>query len=624
MTLTSAINSALSGLQTSQAQIDLVSRNVANAGTPGYTRKVMPLENVVANGEGIGVRRLAAAREVDAFLQQQLRTENGVTSALSLRASFLARVDQMFGRPEDEASIAASIAKLGKGFQALATDPESPAARQSLINDAQRIATQLNSMTDQLQTMRLEAEGNIASAVNEANALLSSIADINQQISQRSGLLLSTADLEDQRDIAIDKLSKLMDIRTVKQSDGSVNLFTGGGNLLLDDVPVTLSFDERSSIDASSSYSTNPAQRTVGTVTLTSGSVNIDLVAAGAFTSGTIGGYLELRDTTLVEAQAQLDELAAGLAQALSSETIASTAAPAGPPDGLDIDTTRLLSGNEIHLTYTITPPGTPTNVTIVRVDDPATLPLSNNVTADPNDTVIGINFNQPMAGIVADLNAALPAEVVVSNPAGNVLRFVDDGVAATSDIDSLDATVTSTLLADGGTGLPLFVDGLAQTAYSGSLDGQGQKLGFAGRIRVNDQVVADDTNLVIFSTSPATSLGDPERPLDLLARLTETNRNFHPSSGIGGAATPFNGSVDAFARRVVSFQSSQASNADRDLAAQKIVNTTLQERFDGETGVNIDDEMAQLLMLQNAFAANARVISAAQELFSVLLSIGR
>ena len=624
MTLTAAINSSLSGLRTTQEGIDLVSRNVANAGTPGYTRKVLPQENAVSGGEGIGVRRLAAARQVDLFLQRQLRTETGLTSKLDVRADFLSRIDQMFGRPEDESSIAGSLSKLASGLQGLTTDPESTAARQTVLNDARRMADQLNSMTRQLQTMRLEAEQSIGAAVDEANGLLQTVADINSQITQRQGALVSTADLEDQRDNAINALAKLMDIRVIQQDNGAVNLFTGGGNLLLGTQPVTLTFDERTAIDASSQYNTNPALRTVGTIGLVSGGVTVDLIAAGAFTSGKIGGYIELRDKTLTQAQSQLDELAAGLALALSQETVASTAAPAGPPDGFDIDTINLLVGNQIHLNYTITPPGTPTSVTIIRVDDPSVLPLANTATADPNDTVIGINFNQPIANIVADLNAALPAAVVVSNPAGNVLRFVDDGVAATSDINSLSATITPAGLVDSGTGLPLFVDGLAQTIYSGSLDGQGQKLGFAGRIQLNAQVVADDTRLVVYQTSPATPLGDPSRPLDLLARLKETNRDFNPSSGIGGVGTPFSGSVDSFARRIVSFQASQSSNANRDLEAQEIVSLSLQDRFDSETGVSIDGEMANLLLLQNAYAANARVIGTVRDLFNVLLSIGR
>ena len=304
-----------------------------------------------------------------------------------------------------------------------------------------------------------------------------------------------------------------MDIRVIERDGGAVNIFTGGGNLLLDETPVEITFDARSAIDASSVYNTNPALRGVGTISLVSGGTTVDLIAAGAFQSGLIGGYLDLRDTILTQTQAQLDEIAAGLALALSETTVSSTPVTAGAATGFEIDTSNVLPGNQIHLNYTLTPPGTPTSVTIVAVNDPSVLPLANSATADPNDTVIGIDFSQPMAGIVADLTAALPGAVVVSNPAGNTLRFLDDGAGATSDINSLSATITPSALADSGTGLPLFVDGLAQITYSGSLDGIGQKTGFAGRIRVNDLVIADDTSLVVYQTSPATLLGDPTRP---------------------------------------------------------------------------------------------------------------
>jgi flagellar hook-associated protein 1 FlgK len=255
---------------------------------------------------------------------------------------------------------------------------------------------------------------------------------------------------------------------------------------------------------------------------------------------------------------------------------------------------------------------------------DPTALPLAATATSDPNDQVIGINFNQPMAGIIADMQAALPASVAVSNPAGDTIRFLDDGGAGASDVNAVSTTITPTSLTDAGTGLPLFVDGNAQKPYTGSLDNPPQSVGFAGRIQVNAAILADDTALVVYSTSPKTEIGDDTRPLDLLARLTDTSRTYSSLTGIGSAGTPFAGSIDSFARRIVSVQSSQAANAASDAATQQVVSDTLQDKFNSETGVNIDDEMSNLIMLQNAYSANARVITTVKELFDVLLSIGR
>lgn len=616
MSLSSALGAAMSGLNVSQAGIDVTSRNIANAGTPGYTRKVQNQVNALAGGEGIGVRREAAQRQIDTFLQQQLRTSTASAASLNLKSAMLGRIDRMFGTPDSNSSIAGSISALATMLQELADNPESDAARQSLLSEAGNLAAKMNTMSDTIQDMRLEAERNIADGVEQANALLKTIADVNNQIAQRQAGNQSVGDLQDKRDMAIDELSRLMDVKVVNRDDGTVTVFTSGGQLLLDRTPVELAFDERTQIDATSTHENGG----VGTIRLISGSNSIDLMAAGAIRSGALAGYIEMRDEVLTQAQTQLDELAAQLALSMSEETVASDPVTAGAATGLEIDTSSMLSGNTISLSYTVG--GARQDVTIVRVDDPSVLPLTNSATANPDDTVIGVNFNQPMANIIADLQAALPADVVVSNPAGNTIRFLDDGAVGNSDINSLSATVTPAALADGTTGMALFVDGPTGKIFSNSLDVPPQKAGFASRIAINPAVIADDSLLVAYDTD--TPMGDTTRVLDLMARLTSNSRTYAPEAGIGSTATPFSGSIDEFARRIVSFQSSQAANATRDAEAQQVVASSLQERFDAETGVNIDDEMSNLLLLQNAYSANARVISTIQDLFNVLMSIGR
>lgn len=134
MSLYSAIGSAISGLNASQAGLDLVSRNISNAGTAGYTRKTSVVSNNVAGGEGIGVQVLAATRNVDSFLQAQIRTETGKSSKLNIYDSFLSRVNAMFGAPDSESSVASSVSAMISKLQAVATSPDDPArARHFLI-----------------------------------------------------------------------------------------------------------------------------------------------------------------------------------------------------------------------------------------------------------------------------------------------------------------------------------------------------------------------------------------------------------------------------------------------------------------------------------------------------------
>lgn len=622
MTLTNALHASISGLNATQAGIDVVSRNIANAGTPGYTRKTLTTQNQLVDGRSIGVAYSAAQRDIDLLQQQQLRVARADTVAAQTTADYLARIDTAMGSSDSGIDLSSRLADLTNALQEMATTPENAAIRSNVLNEADDLADSLNDTSDLIQSLRLEAEAGIAAGIEEADELLKRIATINDQIVRAKATTGDTADLEDQRDIALDRLSELMDINVVARSDGAVSVFTGGGFALLDSTAADLSFDERTSMDATSVYSTDPALRTVGTVSLTAGSTSVDLIAAGAFRSGEIAALIELRDTTLPESQAQLDELASELMLSLSEETTDGTAAVAGAATGFEVDTANMLSGNTINLSYTIS--GTTTNVTIVKVEDPSILPLANTATNNPNDTVIGIDWTQPIGDIVTDLNAALPAEVVVSNPAGTTLRFVDDGAAGTSDINSLSTTTTPTSLTDSGTGMALFVDGNGQTIYSNSLDNGGQKTGIAQRIRVNDTVVADNSLLVTYSTSPLTDVGDPTRPLDLIERLTNDTRSYAADVGIGSSSSPFEGSIDSFARRVVDYQASQAANAENAVSSFEIIRDTLQAQYDADAGVDIDTEMSNLLVLETAYSANARVMTTVQELMDIMLNIGR
>src|SRR3989338_8239378 len=147
MSLTSALGAAMSGLNVSQAGIDVTSRNIANVGTAGYTRKVAQQTNLLAGGEGIGVRREAAQRQIDTFLQQQLRTASACSAFLNIKSNMLGRIDASFGTPDSNSSIAGSIGELATMLQELIDNPESEAARASLLNEAGNLAAKFNSMS---------------------------------------------------------------------------------------------------------------------------------------------------------------------------------------------------------------------------------------------------------------------------------------------------------------------------------------------------------------------------------------------------------------------------------------------------------------------------------------------
>lgn len=621
MGLNSSISAALTGITATQARIDLVARNIANAGTEGYSRKTVQAQANVTGGRVIGVLLGNVGRVVNTFLQQQLRNEIAAQGNVEIRSDFLSLIDQFFGQPGSATGLDTIINEFTGALQNLSTSPDQPAVQQAAVISATVLAGQLNQLSEEVQSLRSQTESGLAAAVADANSLLQSIAALNQDIAVAFDSAGSVADLQDQRDLAIDRLAVLLDIRVSQGDRGTVKIFTNGGDLLLDGQPVELRFDSHGSLGANSLYSADPAQRGVGTLTIidTNGG-SVDLFASGTVRSGKIAAYRDLRDTILVEVQNELDELAQGIALSFSNSTFEGSAVAPGPGAGFDIDISDLQAGNPITVTLTDIGGGTTTTFSLIRVDDPSVLPLSNSATANPNDTVIGIDFSGGLAAAAAAIGAALGANVTASTPGANTIRIVDDGTSAFS-VDAVTATVTATLTTGGGVVLPLFVDyDGGQVTYSGSFDEGTQKRGFAGRIAVNSEIVADSSLLVAFDTNTAS--GDPARPNDLLTRFSEASFLFSARPGGPASGSPFSGTIASYARDVISFQTGQAALVAREKDAQDIVTGNIRNRIESTTKVNVDVEVAELIVLQNAFAANARVLSVVQELIDILLRI--
>ena len=623
MSISQALATAVSGLRATQRGLSIVSANVANAETPGYVRKT-PVQISTSAGEfGSGVQVNAVNRALDQYIQRQMRVESSGASYADLRAQFYDRLQNVFGVPGTSSTLESVFNDFTSSLQALSITPESSSARITVLNAAQVLTQQLNGMTTDVQALRSDAEAGLADAVTRANEAMQRIAQINQQVSRGQADDATTANLLDQRDRYLDRLAQLMDIKVVQTDGNQIAVFTNSGAQLVGNSASRLGFDAHGSVTAASQWSADPARRNVGTLVLTGpNGGDIDLIANNSIRSGQIAAYLEMRDHVLVQTQAQLDQIAAGLASALSDRTIDGTAI-SGTQSGFDIDLNGLLDGNSIRLTYTDNLTNTQRTVTLMRVDDPTALPLSNTASIDPNDKVIGIDFSGGPASIVNQLNAALGATALqFSNPSGTTLRILDDGGLDRVNVDAASATKTVTTLAGGAPQLPFFLDG--GSPFTGAMRSDGsQARGLAGRIVVNAGLVADPSKLVVYQTSPATPAGDATRPNFIFDQIYNAATAFSPESGIGSAAAPFTGSIRSFLRQVISQQGEAADGAANLKQGQDVVFNALQQRFNDNAGVNIDEEMANLLSLQNSYAANARVLSAVKDMFDTLLRMG-
>jgi flagellar hook-associated protein 1 FlgK len=618
MGLSSALATAMSGLRSTQASLSIISSNVSNAQTPGYVAQTANQIEVPTGSFGSGVQTTGVNRALDQFVQTQLRTETSGGAYADQIANILGQLQSVYGNPGGDGTLETALSNFTTALQSLSNNAGSHSAQAVALSAAQSLAQQLNTTTQGLQSLRNNVQQDIGTSATQANGLMSQIAQLNGQLQGLNSTDPQAATLLDQRDNALNSLAKLVDIRAVNDPSNGVSVFTNSGvQLVGGSLASEFAFSSPGALTATSLYSPNSTKNGVGTfgIRLSNGAL-IDVVANNVVTSGQIAADLKLRDQTLVQAQTQLDQLAATLSSSLSDITTAGTAVT-GPPAGFDVGTSNLLAGNTINLTYTNAATNAQQQVTIVNVTDPAALPLQNPANANPR--YVGANFSAGMASVVAQLNTALGANhLVFSNPSGSTLRVVDDGTSSVT-VNAASATTTATSLSSGVPQLPLFTD--ENALYTGQITSTGSQMaGLAGRIGVNPAVVADSSKLSVYNTSPTTPAGDTTRSDFLFSQLTSGTFSFSPSTGLGSTAQPFKGTVTSYLQQFTSQQSNAATLAKQLQQGQSVVVSTLQQKFNSTSAVNIDTEMANLIAVQNTYAANAHIMTVVQSMMNSLL----
>lgn len=623
MGLSSALATAMSGLRANQAALSIVSSNVANAQTPGYVTQNVNQIEVASGGFGSSVQVTGVNRQLDLYVQGQLRTETSGGAYADQTSNILGQLQSVYGTPGSNGTLETSFSNFTTALQALSASSGSQSAQISALSAAQSLAQQLNTTSQGIQSLRSNVEQDIGSSVGKANADLNQIATINTQLQGLAPTDPAAATLMDQRDSAINQLSKLMDVRAVTDGSNQTSVFTNSGVQLVGAGQASqLAFSSPGTLNANSLYNIDPTKSGVGSLTIKlPNGANFDLVANNAISSGQIAADLKLRDQTLVQAQTQVDALAASVSSALSDQTTAGTVAPvAAPRAGFDLNLSNVLPGNTINLTYTDAATNTQHQVSIVRVDDPAALPLSN-AGANPKNQVIGVNFSGGTASVVAQLTAALgsSANLQFSNT-GSTLRVLDNGTG-TATVNAASVTTTASSLTGGSAQLPLFTDG--SSLYTGAITGSGSQMtGLAGRITVNPALLGNPSNLTVYSTSPATAPGDTTRSDFLYSKLTSGTSTYSPQTGLGSTASPFTGTITSYMQQFLSQQGNAAATATQLQQGQDVVVNTLQQKFNSTAGVSIDNEMSNLIALQNSYAANAHVMSVVQSMMNTLLQV--
>ena len=614
MSLSQSLSISLAGLNANQRSLDVVAGNIANAETEGYTRKTISQTALIANDRVNGVRVGEVERVLDAEVQSQARSLAGVNVGNGITADYLNRLDVAFGAPGEPTAIDTTFNNAIASLEALSTSPEDFNAQIQAVNDLQVFTSQLNSLTDTIQSLRQEADLGLQQSISQANDALAGLEDVNRRILTNGSSSQSSAFLQDERDQYIDQLSQLIDIEVTPTANNGVNITTTSGLTLFSSGPAQLNFTQSGTVVPNSSTENG----TLFNPTVSLGSnVFANLLGPIGVQEGAVAAYGEIRDDVLVEVQSQLDAFAAQISLAISNVDVASTPVAGG----LAVDTAGLVDGNQVSLGFTDAT-GQAQSVTLIQVSDPSLLPVNNDFTANPNDIVIGVDFNSPTAAadIKAALDAQLPTNGISFATVGTTLSVTTAGVAS---VDDLSANITNSGFTDNGVAFALFQDGRSGGAFTNEVGASGSLVGYAGRIQLSDEVLADPSLLSRF-TSNVGNTGDSSRVDFVLEQIREDTVTVSPDTGLGSASNPITTTATDFLQTIISTQGQRSQSAQNASEASQISFNNVQAIFQSESEVNIDVELARLIELEQAFQANARVLTTVQDLADALFNAVR
>jgi flagellar hook-associated protein 1 len=627
----SMINTALTGLIAAQRGLEATSNNVANAGTDGYVRRrIVQVEGVTAGAGltadlGSGARVTGVERMYSSFLTDALRGSTSSAQRATALADMTSRLDALLGNPD------LGINNALQGFfdevELLARDPTAAASRQSLLQQGGSLAQRFQQLDSQLGSLGNEIDQRMQDSASRINNIAAALADINASLGRGAS---SANDLADQRDALLAQLSEQIDITVVPQADGTTNVMIGNGQPLvlgLNSARLTLVADDfdptRSALNINLGAESRPIGRQVS--------------------GGTMGGLLTFRSQSLDPARRELGLLATSLASAFNEQHA----------QGVDAN------GNLGQAFFSAAAPtvlygqgNTGSAVVSASIADPTALQARDyelrfdgsawSLRDGSTGQVLGMTgagtgaspFSFDGLSVVVTAGAAAGDRVLarpVADAAGRFAMAIDDPAA----IAAATPVATSTALANTGNAA-ITLAGISDASNAALRQPVQIRFESATSFRIYDAANNDLSGPLTYTSGADINFNGWTARLSGSAATGDSFnvRPTPPGSGDNGNAlalarvgsTGYLGtsqiSVDDLAARLVATVGAAAVRSRQDSDVQSALQEQSQMDLEGASGVNLDEEAANLLRYQQAYQAASKVIGVADELFRTLLGI--
>lgn len=405
MTLSTALNIAMTGLSVTSRDAGVISANIANALTEGYAPRQLNRGTQALTG---GVAALGIQRNITPALLQDLRLASAARSHAEATVSYTDRLQNLVGIPGEAGALSTAYEAFYTSLISAADRPDLDLRLQATVDQAQNLTRRFNQIGTGIQSLRQEADQLIAAEVRFLNQSLSQVADLNSAIAKERLQNRSSAGLEDQRQALLDQVAERVPIRTMPRNNGAIALITPAGKILLDGSAATLEFAPANAVAAHMTQ----ANGLLSGMTLngepldTGADGGLSGGLPGGISGGSLSALFTLRDTTLTTAQDQIDALALDLSERFQTG-VDSTLAPGDP--GLFTDTGGFVTAS----------PGLAQRLTVSTLVDPD---AGGDVTRMRNGfdavTAVAVGNNTLLINMRNRMDAALTPDAALSSTA--------------------------------------------------------------------------------------------------------------------------------------------------------------------------------------------------------------
>ena len=638
----------LSGLNAAQNALNTTSNNISNVYTPGYNREITVLNESRNNA---GVRVADIERQFNTFVAAQLNNAKSQSTALETYNTQISQIDNLLA--DREAGLSPLMQNFFSALEDLASAPSDPAARQGVLGTADTLTAQFRSFDGYLQDLQSGVNGQIKDEITQINNTTSQIANINREIAlSRAQLGEAPNSLLNQRDQLISELNEKMNLRLNIQDGKTYNLSLPNGQPLV-------TGDTAYKLEAVTSPN-DPQRIVVGYREGARGNGNLVSLDEGLITGGSLGGLMSFRSETLDKTQNQIGQLAASIALEFNAQH----------QKGVDLNGEQgqeFFSIGQSNAYYNTDNKGS--------AEVSATIDSANTSALRATDyTVRVINASTEEFEVIRkDTGEALEADEWsfsdnVLSFAGVDVNFNDFDLAQNGDsfeiqplrraaggmeaiVSDLDKIAAGSLVEQSGdleVSNVRYENALANTSESLEIElNANQHLsvsGYAGQVSVNGEARILDPNGVVqdsAGTAAAVLAEDDEITIDgvsfVLADVsTEGTLTFQQGSAaagdnrnalalqdlqskdiVGGSAS-LSGAYGA----LVSDVGNRTNIIQVNLDARQGLTDQLRAVQQSESGVNLDEEAANLIRFQQFYQANARVIDTASTIFDTILGL--